>query len=345
MNHYPHRDLPLPVRGWPLLLGICSLAAVVWAEDVVVVSRVEPPGELRRSGIIQDFTGKGLTLRLPGDRDEQIEPSRIVGYETELVPDQRHADQLFAEGRYADAAVSYLRAVEAEKRVWMRRVILARLTRCYANMGQVARAGDTFLLILGSDPTTQLLDALPLAWTTAQPRADVVDRAGRWMDDARVPAARLLGASWLMTTPQRARALETLAKLASDEDPRIATLAEAQAWRDRLVTVSREDVRRWQAQLEQLDPSLRAGPSLLVGQALARHNEHAEAALALLRIPILYPLERELAAEALFAAAEQLDKSGDPAGARTLLRELIREHGDHPLVPLAEQRLGREQVD
>jgi hypothetical protein len=39
------------------------------------------------------------------------------------------------------------------------------------------------------------------------------------------------------------------------------------------------------------------------------------------------------------AAGEQLEKAGDPAGARTVYRELIQHDPRHALVPVAEQRI------
>ena len=104
-----------------------------------------------------------MTLRIASGREEQILSARILGYETELVPDQQNGDQLFAAGRYADAIVSYTKAIKVEQRTWVRREILAQLVRCYTNLQQHVRAGETFLLIIRSDPATQLLSAIPLS--------------------------------------------------------------------------------------------------------------------------------------------------------------------------------------
>ena len=125
--------LAMKPRHRATLLGIAALLCLTptgWAEDIVVVSRSQPPGESRRTGTITEYTGEYLTLLLPSGREEKIESSRVLGYTSELVPDQQNGDQLMSAGRFADAASSYLRANRAENRLWMRRVILAQLVRC-----------------------------------------------------------------------------------------------------------------------------------------------------------------------------------------------------------------------
>ena len=299
------------------VISFLSLPQCCQAEDLVIVTRTQPPGESRRRGTIVEYTGQVLTLRLSSGRDEQIESSRVTRYETERVPDHRTGDQLFAEDRFAEAIVSYRRAVnEVEQRRWMRRVILAQMARCYRNMQQIDRAGETFLAIVRSDPTTQLLDALPLAWVASAPPADLVDDSTRWLETEGEPVVQLMGASWLLTTTAHKKAIDVLTKVAESPDRRIATLAEAQLWRDKLVTASREEIERWEHQLDTLDDSLRAGPYFLIGQAWARHGRHASAALALLRVPVLYPQDQNLAAEALLAAGDAARENGGSHGSQ-----------------------------
>jgi tetratricopeptide (TPR) repeat protein len=153
------------------------------------------------------------------------------------------------------------------------------------------------------------------------------------------PSSALLGASWLLTTSRREEALRTLRRLTSSDDARVAQLAEAQRWRVAQVTAADDEVRRWCTQLNQFDASLRAGPSFVVGQALARLQEPQQSALAFLRVSILHPDQRGLAAESLLAAGQQLEKAADPDGAARLYRELVDRYPRHLLVPEAQRRL------
>lgn len=324
----------------PLMLVACLLAPRTGlSEDVVIVSRSEPSGESRRRGTIIDYTGEALTLELSSGRKTRIEPSRVRGYETEREAVHKRGDQLFEEKRYADAVVSYRNAIEPEQRRWMRRVILAQMVRCYHNMQQIVQAGETFRLILQSDPSTQLLDAMPLVWTSAPGPPSLGERARRWIKDDDIPGMRLIGASWLLAASPRQEAIQVLNELSTARDPRIAKLSQAQLWRTRLVTAPPEVLERWENELMTLPASLRAGPYFLLGKLRARHKRHPAAVLAFMRVPILYSSQHDLAAEALFAAGQQLEKTGEKDGAHTVYRELVTTHQDHRLAPLAQQRL------
>ena len=64
-----------------------------------------------------------------------------------------------------------------------------------------------------------------------------------------------------------------------------------------------------------------------------------EAALALLRIPILYPRERSLAAAALLTAGGCLERLQRPAQAATLYREVVAGAGSISEADEAQRRL------
>lgn len=320
-----------------LVIAVCGQA--ILADDIVMVARENDEAPAPHTGTILDYTGEVLTLEVAGGRQEKIPANRIVSWETTRVAEQLEADRSFQEGRYADAVVGYQRAIEKEKRTWLRRWILADMIDCYRNMDQFDRAGDAFLALLRNDPTAVRFDVIPLAWKARQPSPEVTRQAAKWLADDKSPAAQLLGASWLLSTNQRDEAIEKLKQLASCPDRRIAQLAGAQRWRAELVTASRPEVANWEQQFQQIDPALQSGPAFVLGTALSRLGEPAQAALYFLRTPILHPADRDLAAEALLAAGEQLEKAKDPAGARSVYRELIDHYQQHALAPVAEQRL------
>ena len=116
----------------------------------------------------------------------------------------------------------------------------------------------------------------------------------------------------------------------------VARLASAQAWRAEVVTATDETIAAWRTAIQRMPEPLRAGPSYVLGQALARRGQWDRAALAMLEAPILVPRERELAARALLDAGQALEKSGRAKQAVGLYRELIEEHPDSP--PASEAR-------
>jgi tetratricopeptide (TPR) repeat protein len=324
-----------------LLVGVC-LCIVARGEDTVIIQAEADQPPIRRSGTIVEYDGTGITLRLASGRQEQISLDRIVATETPKVKDHIAADRFFREGKYRDALVAYRNAVEAEDRAWMRREILAQMVVCYQRSGRIAEAGQTFSVIVRSDPGTQHLAVLPLSWTPHQPPPDLQRQAKSWLEDD-LPAMGLMGASWLLNSADRAAAEDRLRTLATGQDANVAMLAEAQRWRTRIVTATPQDTQAWQRRIEQFPEMLRAGPYLTLGRALARLEQHQQAALVVMRIPILYPLQYDLAAEALLLAGEQLTQAGNQQEARSVFVELVRDYPNHELAAVAKQQLDGQQ--
>jgi TolA-binding protein len=75
----------------------------------------------------------------------------------------------------------------------------------------------------------------------------------------------------------------------------------------------------------------------LVGQLLARHKRHQEAALAFLSIAILYPQHAELGGDALLSAGRELEKLGQHDEAQRLYEETIASFPDSESAQEAER--------
>ena len=86
------------------------------------------------------------------------------------------------------------------------------------------------------------------------------------------------------------------------------------------------------------DPVAKKRPSL-AGLALFGVAIGPEGRVALMRVPILFPHERELSAEALLAAADALEKDHQSDEARNCLRELLREHPTSNAAAAAKSKL------
>ncbi len=312
------------------------------ADEVLVKSTTDDQRLVRRQGEVLEYTGRQLSLRLPGGRVEEIAADRVARVTPTPSAILQSADQLRRQGRFNDALVAYRQARQQESREWVRRQIMAHETDCYAEAGQIRYAGETFLNVVRSDPTTPYFASIPLAWAQARADVDLEQAAINWTRQTDMPVARLLGASWLLGSPQRAGALEILRHLTQDADRRVALLAESQTWRTEFVSASLEEVRRWEQHIELMPHSLRAGPYFIVGRALARHQQHEDAALAYLRVPVLYSERYALAASALLQAAAQLEQAGQPRQAVTLYGEIISRYPTSDEVAVARERLERQ---
>ncbi len=259
--------------------------------------------------------------------------------ETTHSTEQQAGDELFARGDFRAALSRYRSALEAsrEPRQWMRRQILVQIVWCQRDLGEWDQAGEHFLILLASDPATDDFDCIPLVWTDAVPTAAVARKAEAWLD-ADQPAAVLMGASQLLTTERRAAVVAALKRLLSQPDRRIAWFAFAQLWRAGSTNATPQQWASFTAKIDTADESLRAGAYYTLGTALETEDPQA-AALALLKVPLLYPREYDLSARSLLAAGRCLQADGRLGQAAGLYRELLDRFGESNAADEARRRL------
>ncbi len=314
----------------PAVVVSVLLAAPLAADDVVIL-RGKAGGETRATGQIVDYTGRELSIELPGGTLQRFPAEQVLAVQTQTTAEQARADEQFARGEFAAALTMYRAALDAEPRRWVRRDILAQAVRCYDALARPVEAGTFFLLLVADDPATRHFDCIPLGWVPSQPDAALEQAARQWLDSDQ-PAAVLLGASHLLSTSLRPRAVARLGELHTAADPRIATLAEAQRWRVDGRQSTPQQHAGWLRAIEAMPEPLRAGPYYALGQAQAAAGTHEQAALSLLHVAIVYPRHRPLAARATLEAAHALEQLGQADHAARLYRELIDDYQDQPRV-------------
>lgn len=329
--------------GAVVLLGIVHGGA--HAEDVVVLQSKSGRGKIRSVGEILDFTGRQLVLRHSSGREESIETSRVLDVQSTWTKSHQAADQHFAQAQFTEAFRAYRQALSEEQREWVRRRILARCVWCLQYLDQTEQAIDAFITLYNGDRTTQYFEAIPLAWLTRAPAPAVERRCALLLGDRSSEAGQLIGASWLLPTSQRAKATAVLKELSNSSDARIAYLADAQLWRTQTATATAEEVTRWQARIDRMPAELQAGPTFILAQTLARLKRPQEAALALMRIPILHPLQRELASHSLLAAGQQLEATQDLESAHRLYQEVLEQHPKSTAAAEAQRRIAELEKD
>lgn len=311
------------------------------AEDVVHAAVGENSrARTRLTGEVLDYTGQTLLLRLPGGTQRAFPAERIFQIETQRTAEHLAGDKLLAERQPAAALEKYRLAMDKEERRWVRREIMSQMVWCHRELGDAASAVQIFHLLLQSDRTTPYFDAIPLAWLPGEPSPTVAGLAQQWLAREDEPAVSLVGASHLLSTAQRAVAIDRLKALSFDRDPRVAALARAQVWRGSLGTANELAIASWTTEVEKLPEALRAGPYFTVGRALAFKQQPQRAAILLMRVPILYPRERDLAGRSLLEAGRELEKIGQSGEAAGLYREVI---DSYPQTTLAAEALGRLQ--
>ncbi len=322
------------------LLTSWGTAIEIRAQDTVTIRTGRDGGGTRHlRGRITDYTGNQLKIRDANGRDSTISTALVVKIHTAREDNHRNAELLLEERRFELALEQFRQAIRNEKRRWMRREILSRIVRCYSSQGQPVMAGDTFKILYRDDPTTPFFDCIPLRWKPYQPTPDVRQRAGEWMRDETNLAVQLIGASWLLSAEQRSQAQAVLERLSNAEDSRVAFLAEAQLWRTRVTGAGEADCRDWRERIRRMPTALRGGPYFVLGRALSRRNRAQDAALVLLRLPILYGGDFGMSADALLAAGRELEKLQRTDRAIGLYREVSRDYSSTSAAREAKQRM------
>ena len=195
------------------------------------------------------------------------------------------------------------------------------------------------------DRLSEHFDCIPLVWFSSRPFTPVgVTPEERlaldWLSPTTNPSgsdnptASLLAASILLSSAQgthRSSAMERLEQLsfpgnATDTTRRqIALLAQMQLRRVQIAALKEEsELALWHTTVENLPDSLRAGPYYLLGLAYAKLQNDEQAVLCWMRVPILFPENRPLAAQSLQEAAKALRRLGREKEEQTLLDELKR---------------------
>jgi TolA-binding protein len=103
-------------------------------------------------------------------------------------------------------------------------------------------------------------------------------------------------------------------------------LALAQTRRAAVATADETKLAAWQRTIEKIPEPLAAGPHFVLGLALAQRQQWEQSALAMMRVAILYPRQRALAARSLLEAGRALERLERTKQAVHLYRELIREY-------------------
>jgi signal peptidase II len=314
------------------------LVGAVHAEDRVVFQPAGQSGRVTMTGSIQDYTGRELNLLTRvGEGRKRIPAREVVEVTTNYVAAHERGRRELQSGELVAAQGSLLKALDDEERAWVRREILALLAQLALRRRDYVQAGTRTLAIIESDPTTPHYQLLPLVWTETPPAAVPIEARSWIRSDAR--AARLLGASWLLTSDERPLAERTLDELATDIDPAIQRLAQGQQWRSRLGRddLSVEGLKQWERQLESWAPEWRPGGYFLIGRGYAELQEWLPAAAAWMWLPTVYPQRRDLAATALLSASVALAAAGDAPAAIGLAREVTTHYPEFPQAETARE--------
>ena len=309
-----------------LILCLPLLAAAQNESDLVIVWDANRANQLKVSGHIIEYTNVDLSIKLPSGRVRQIESDRIVTMVTAWRSEYQEAEDLFYEKQYVRAEKGFRRAYTVETRDWIKERIQARILWCLRAQGKWSAAARFYAAVLRkTNPATPYIDVIPIVWHTLILSPAMQGQAAELLDSSDLND-RLIGASWLLASPLRARAVSALTQLELNTNKRIAILATAQLWRTKLPVALNADLEKWQNVINRLPLADQAGPYYVLGKLQQQQGESELAVLSWMRVIILHPHGHQLNAESLLAAIKALREIEKPTQAITLCRELQNEY-------------------
>ncbi|MDA1162714.1 MAG: tetratricopeptide repeat protein [Planctomycetota bacterium] len=330
-----------------LMLPLCVLligspTASAQLSDEVVVRGSTSGSRITIRCEIVDYDGQFLTARKPtGNNLQRIPSTDVITIRTAQTEPHKVGIKAFDEGHTRDAETHFTDAIKTEPRVWMRREILALLVRCALKRSDYLTAGTRFQLLFESDPATPHINLIPLVWTDTVAEGEIRTAAIMWLNDPE-PIARLLGASLLFFDAGHSVVCqETLTELARTPGERIRQLAGWQRRRLRIRSrdVTEFDLGRWESQIEDMEPALRAGPYFVLGQGYLIRQDFDLAAATFLKVPLVHDSEHPVSAQCLLDAGRALNRIGMREEAARLYNEIIDRYGSASVVEEARGEL------
>ncbi|MGY8747378.1 MAG: tetratricopeptide repeat protein [Pirellulales bacterium] len=301
-----------------LFIGLNLPVSAIGQTDIVVTRRQDGAPIVNRKGTITQWTGDSLTLSSKGV-EREIDNDTIIKIETEWGDNYKLGLQEFNSGNPSFAIVQFDEALSSESRPWAKLIIRAKLIEAYQSLEKYPDAIRQFQIILQEDPQTRFLPLAPICWTgSGTVMADTASQLG----NSRNSFLQLIGASWMLGSPQRNTGIKILQTLSEDIDPRLKNIAIAQLWRTRL-NVTDKQLKPWEKTVAGLPRDFRAGPYLVLAEAQSRVGQTQPAIVNLMRIPILFPEQKSLVAAALYRAGNLLDNQGESDLAQSILNELV----------------------
>lgn len=308
------------MRSILCLLIVLGAASLGRAEDLVKLKN----GQTIR-GTLQRHDERGVLIRDINGVELEYRAEQVGSVEAPLDPAHVSADESLASGNHARAVADYQRALGSEQRPWAASRIRAGLVRALRGEGRMLEAGRVFLDLARQRADPEVMVLAPLIWLPGEAVNAEALAAGRaWLDQPENAVAGLLAGSWLLETPERARAAAVLDRLEKERDARVSMMASVQRWRIRVDQASPDEVAALRQLVESMPSAVRGGAYHVLGRAYAKAGQPAEAALAFLWVPLVYDSSGNLAADALLQAARASRQAGFDADAAKLTQELIR---------------------
>jgi tetratricopeptide (TPR) repeat protein len=335
-------------------MAMFVLVAAVAVSAASAADRVRTKAGIGLSGEIQAITDEGFVIKVGATR-RTVALEDVVKVDAEAFPDLARAEDAYQRGidgdaaGFKDAERLYNDLPKRTAPAWLRTLVQYRMYRLYAESGRIALALDAFLDIARTSPA--VVGALKLP----APQADAPDnKAMLEKVDKALPAAAgkpyeaqlktfRLSLAMMESSPEDALK-QVDALIGSAADPNVR----ASAMRRRLELL---------LDLNKADEAAAALPDIVqglgdgrepdvaywTGRVLQVQGKHVEAALELMKLPILYPqVDRKRTADALWRAGQAMEaaKAGKDEVV-SVYTEAVKQYVGTPGAENAQKELAR----
>ena len=281
-------------------------------------------------GQVLDFDAENLVIRIADDRELKLDAGRVLRIETPYLPSHTRAEQLYRIHDFKGALPEYRRALETEKRPWVRSELSAKIVLALRAQNRQQEACQLFLDHFRQRPQTRFLHVAPINWRSVGLSRGEVSFFENLIQDGN-PLEQLICSSWLLEgdlSREAVRRLQQLSELkaANQLVGRINRLAQLQLWRTRLSDLQNQEPLELANLISGMRSEDRAGGFFLLASAYRQLGQSDQAILQFMKIPILFPDRYQLSAEALDQAASLLRENNRSREHLLVLRELARDY-------------------
>jgi tetratricopeptide (TPR) repeat protein len=305
------------------------------------------------NGTITGFTAAGVTIEADGEK-RTIPVPEIARIKADAYPDLDKAEEAFTQGqagktqRFAEAERLYRDLMKPGAPQWLRVFIQWRMYRFYADAGRTPEALDAFLELsrVGPNLVTGLKLPAPNANATEANKAmlakvDEALRAAAGKPYAGELQSFKASLAMLVSRPEDVMALLEPLLASPDERTRQSAMLKQIE-----LLVGAGNIDEAAAKLDANGPALmQQHPDDIAfwrGRILKERGQNVEAALEFMRLPILYPTDKALTADALWWAGQAMEAAAAPKEeVRKIYGEAADRYGGTPGADKARRELIR----
>jgi hypothetical protein len=279
-------------------------------------------------GTILKFDEEGITLKwMPRGDIKDFSHADIEEVRTQWAPGYEEGKKAIDAGEYQKGVGLLKSALTNENRTWAKDLIRSEMLRGLQAIGDLNGSASIFVEVASVRKDAAILAFAPIRWMKGEPLSENQHRLAKaWVLHGEAAPVKLLGANWLLSSPDRDLAKQELTKLVTDPDSRIRPLARAILLTDQLehepARISSETLLQFKRDVAGLPASIRMGPQYVLATAYEKAELWSQAALAYLYVPFVSGGPPEIQADALLRGAVCTEKAGFQSDARIIFSEL-----------------------